>query len=113
MLWAWLYQNRLNQQQAALYCAMTIDLETERLLLRPFQREDLDAFVAYRNDPEVARYQSWETPFTVRKAERLLDAMQRFTPGGPDGWYQVAIVLRQTGEMIGDCAFCILEESPD
>jgi RimJ/RimL family protein N-acetyltransferase len=34
-------------------------LLSRRLLLRRFRPEDLDAFVAYRSDPEVARYQEW------------------------------------------------------
>ncbi|GHO61818.1 hypothetical protein KSC_007100 [Ktedonobacter sp. SOSP1-52] len=35
-------------------------LETERLLLRRFTESDLPLFMAYRNDPEIARYQGWE-----------------------------------------------------
>ena len=31
-----------------------------RLIARRFGPDDLAAFVAMRNDPEVARYQSWE-----------------------------------------------------
>ena len=38
-------------------------LTTERLALRRFRPEDLDAFVAYRSDPRVARYQVWEVPY--------------------------------------------------
>jgi RimJ/RimL family protein N-acetyltransferase len=34
-------------------------LTTQRLVLRRFRPEDLDAFVAYRSHPETARYQSW------------------------------------------------------
>jgi len=37
------------------------EIVTERLSLRPFRVDDLAAFVAYRSDPEVARYQSWDT----------------------------------------------------
>ena len=33
------------------------EIVTARLRLRPFRREDLQAFVAYRREPEVARYQ--------------------------------------------------------
>jgi RimJ/RimL family protein N-acetyltransferase len=36
-------------------------LETERLILRHFADSDLAPFLAYRNDPEVARYQAWES----------------------------------------------------
>jgi RimJ/RimL family protein N-acetyltransferase len=42
-------------------------LTTERLVLRRFRSEDLDSFVAYRSDPETARYQSWDTPYRPSK----------------------------------------------
>ena len=32
-------------------------IETSRLLLRTFRMTDLDRFVAYRSDPDNARYQ--------------------------------------------------------
>ena len=34
-------------------------IESQRLNLRRFKHSDPAPFVAYRNDPEVARYQSW------------------------------------------------------
>ena len=36
-------------------------LTTQRLVLRRFRPEDLDAFVAYRSDPETASTTSWST----------------------------------------------------
>ena len=36
---------------------MTLFLHTKRLILRNFELTDLDAFLAYRNDPEVGKYQ--------------------------------------------------------
>jgi len=47
-----------------------IAIETERLILRQFRNSDLASFMAYRNDPEVARYQSWES-ITRRNAEKF------------------------------------------
>ena len=35
---------------------MTVRLETERLLLRPFEQGDLDAFAEVCADPEVMRF---------------------------------------------------------
>ncbi|MDQ0198288.1 GNAT family N-acetyltransferase [Neobacillus ginsengisoli] len=35
------------------------NIETKRLLLRKFQIEDINPFLAYRSNPEVAKYQSW------------------------------------------------------
>lgn len=39
--------------------AMFTQLDSERLILRRFTNPDLVSFLAYRNDPVVARYQSW------------------------------------------------------
>jgi aminoglycoside 6'-N-acetyltransferase len=38
--------------------------------------------------------------------------MQNAAPGEPGEWYQIAIEVRATGEMIGDCAFCLDEVAP-
>lgn len=80
---------------------MSLPLQTPRLTLRPFQSGDLRTFLAYRNDPQVARYQSWET---IREewARVFIADCARSEPGRPGEWYQVAITLRKTGELIGD-----------
>lgn len=80
-------------------------LETPRLILRPFQDDDLDAFVAYRSDPEVARYQSWEAPFPRAQGEAFIAEMQAAQPGAPGLWYQLAIERRAQLGLIGDCVF--------
>ena len=47
------------------------ELRTDRLVIRRFRPEDIDAFAAYRSDPDVARYQSWEA-FTRAQAETFV-----------------------------------------
>lgn len=77
-------------------------LETDRLILRRFVDSDLPVLFAYRNDPEVARYQSWG----VTDKSGLQDFMQSqksLQPGTPGEWFQFAIELKSTGELIGDC----------
>jgi RimJ/RimL family protein N-acetyltransferase len=74
---------------------------TQRLIIRPLQASDLHAFHAYRNDPEVARYQSWEW-ISEEGARRFIEECIRSQPGIPGQWYQVAIELRETGGLIGD-----------
>lgn len=86
---------------------MTIAIETPRLRLRQFQAADLPTFAAYRSDPETARYQYWETPYTLEQAEQFLERMTHVTPGTPGEWLQLALTLRDGGEMVGDCAFCV------
>ena len=89
---------------------MTFHLETNRLILRPFQEQDIEPFRLYRSDPEVARYQGWEAPFSLEQATRFVTEMNSKTPGEPGQWYQIALELKATGEMIGDCAFQRLSE---
>jgi RimJ/RimL family protein N-acetyltransferase len=85
-------------------------LETERLILRAFRDGDLDAFLAYRNDPLVALYQSWDVPYSRQQGIAFLDEMKSGKPGQAGVWYQIAIELKATGALIGDCVFCPLKE---
>jgi len=87
-------------------------LETARLILRSFQEEDLLTFAAYRSDPQVAKYQSWDVPYTLTRAVTLLADLQRTPPATPGAWYQVAIECKATHGLLGDCAFCLLAEDP-
>ncbi|MBI1332735.1 MAG: GNAT family N-acetyltransferase [Armatimonadetes bacterium] len=49
------------------------EIRTERLLLRPFQIEDVEASLAYRNDVEFARYLAHiPQPFTKVDAEAFV-----------------------------------------
>ncbi|GAA4004383.1 hypothetical protein GCM10022247_26740 [Allokutzneria multivorans] len=74
---------------------------TERLALRRFRREDAEAFRAYRSDPAVARYQSWEAPLSTVDAEELVAEFAGLDPNAP-GWFQYAVELRGRGTLIGD-----------
>jgi RimJ/RimL family protein N-acetyltransferase len=79
-------------------------LTSERLVLRRFRPEDLDAFVAYRSDPEIARYQSWEAPYPPGQARQFLQELATIHPDTPGEWFQFAVALRTTDRLIGDCA---------
>ena len=72
------------------------------MALRRFEDSDLAPFLAYRNDPEVARYQSWES-CDEREALDLIREMSSSEPGTPGEWFQFAVELKETGELIGDC----------
>ena len=85
---------------------------TQRLTLRPFQQEDLAAFVAYRSDPQVARFQSWDPTYSLADAERLLASQQGLAFGDPGDWSQLAAVDRVSGSLCGDCAVCVVTDQP-
>ncbi len=78
-------------------------LETQRLIIRRFQNSDLAAIFAYRNDPEVARYQRFGS-VSEAQLSVLIQGQQSIEPGTPGQWFQFAIALKETGELIGDCA---------
>jgi RimJ/RimL family protein N-acetyltransferase len=91
--------------------AVFTPLETSRLCLRHFRDADLKPFTAYRNDPTVARYQSWEGISEV-EARAFLQEQKEIQPGVPGQWFQIAIELKETGTLIGDCALKIAENDP-
>jgi aminoglycoside 6'-N-acetyltransferase len=86
-----------------------IPLKTERIHLRPFQESDLEVFAAYRSDPEVARYQSWDAPFSLDQAIAFFEGLKQAQPGRPGDWYQLAVERLTQPGLIGDCAFQVLE----
>jgi len=88
----------------------TIRLETQRLIIRPFELADAEVFSAYRSDLNVARYQGWEAPYPLEKAIEFIQNMQQWQPEMLGEWLQLAMVRKDTDQMIGDCAFYILKD---
>lgn len=77
-------------------------LETERLILRDFVKDDWQVVFDYQTDPLYLRYNKW--------TERTPEAVQEFV-----GWfmdhqmqkprikYQLAVVLKSNHQLIGNC----------
>ena len=84
-------------------------LESERLILRRFTDSDLVPFLAYRNDPEVARYQAWES-CTEQEATAMIEELKSLQPGVPGEWFQFPIELKETGALVGDCALKVEQD---
>lgn len=82
-----------------------LTLESDRLILRVLETRDVEGFADYRSDPEVARYQGWEAPFTEIQAIEFIRAMRRVQPGAPGKWLQLALEVKESGQLAGDCAF--------
>jgi aminoglycoside 6'-N-acetyltransferase len=91
---------------------MPLPLETERLTIRRFEMDDAPAFAAYRSDPDVARYQGWNAPYSQEQAAAFVRAMRRVKPGAPGKWLQLALQVKATGELAGDCAFNLHKDDP-
>ncbi|HET9819705.1 MAG TPA: GNAT family protein [Rhodanobacteraceae bacterium] len=80
---------------------MTVEIVTARLRLDALQRGDADALFAYRGDPVVSRYQGWK-PVSAADAGHFIETQLRVAPDTPGTWWQRAIRLRDSGELIGD-----------
>lgn len=78
-------------------------LRTERLTIGALERRHVPAFTAYRNDPEVARYQEWELPYTRDLALTLIDEVGPDARPRPGEWVQLGLIDGD-GTLVGDLA---------
>lgn len=76
-------------------------ITTERLVLRRFRPDDAAVLAAYRSVPEIARYQSWDAPYSLERARIAVESMAYADPAQP-GWFQYAIEVAGGRELIGD-----------
>lgn len=90
---------------------MTFPLMTPRLWIDPLTVSDVDEFVAYRQDPEVARFQSWEPSFDVDDAHRLIAAQAHGFPPAKGLWLQLGVRIRANRTLLGDVAIHTVEEA--
>lgn len=76
-------------------------IHTERLILRPFQPDDVAVFHSRRNNPDVAKMQDWDFPFPLERAQAVVDSI--IALGEPtDGEWWNAMVTLKDGEPVGD-----------
>jgi RimJ/RimL family protein N-acetyltransferase len=83
-------------------------MSSTRLVFRDFTAADLPAFAQYRNEPEVARYQSWDN-YDIDMAKAFFDKQQALPFGEAGSWYQIAIVDKQTNKLVGDCVIHFID----
>jgi CubicO group peptidase (beta-lactamase class C family)/RimJ/RimL family protein N-acetyltransferase len=88
-------------------------ITTERLTIRRFRPEDAVTLAAYRSDPEVARYQGWDPPFTEEQARRFVAGLEDAHPDTPGDGFQFAVVERESDTHVGDLAAFVDAEDPD
>jgi len=74
-------------------------LETERVLLREFVPDDIDALAAVISDPETMRF--YPEPRDRAGVESWIERnRRRYRDDGHGLW---AMVLKSSGEVVGDC----------
>jgi RimJ/RimL family protein N-acetyltransferase len=81
-------------------------LETDRLVLRPFEQGDLRVLHAIHSDEEVARY-LYNDARTIEEVGKLLgQKIAGAQLAAPGEWLSAAVVARATGEFVGDVSLC-------
>jgi RimJ/RimL family protein N-acetyltransferase len=85
--------------------------ETARLRARPMAMGDLGTFVAYRADPEVARFQSW-SDYSLDDGRALLASLEGHRLGAPGEWYQLALEEHASDGLVGDLACKVSGSEP-
>ena len=83
---------------------MRYPILTDRLSIQPLSIADLDSFVEYRQTPEIARFQSWDTDYSTQQGAELIESQAGIEFPAKGEWLQIGIRLRSTGELVGDVA---------
>lgn len=86
----------------------SIELRTERLLLRPVQASDAEATFSYRSDSETNKYQGW-IPETIEDVSLFLSKVSSEFDV-PETWFQFVLIDLETTEIIGDLGIHFLDE---
>jgi ribosomal-protein-alanine N-acetyltransferase len=74
-------------------------LETERLLLRPFTTDDVDAIHEVLGDAEIMTY--YPAPFTLEKSRQWVEwNLANYRAHGHGLW---VLESKETGRLVGDC----------
>ncbi len=91
----------------------TYPLVTARLLIEPLVESDVAEFVAYRRDPAVARWQSWDPSYSLADGRRLVSGQPAADLPATGKWLQLAVrdVTRST--LFGDVAVHCVPDQPD
>ncbi|GCE04640.1 GNAT family N-acetyltransferase [Dictyobacter aurantiacus] len=77
-------------------------LHTERLILRDFDERDWKPTLEYQSDPEFLLFNPW-THRTEMDVRSLIKMFINWSREHPRKKYQLAIVLRESNQLIGNC----------
>lgn len=87
----------------------TQTLETNRLILRKYQKDDAQAmFENWASNPNVARYMRWQPHSSIEETQKIvLDFISRYEQ---NSYYLWVICLKETNQPIGSIGLFIVNE---
>jgi len=88
-----------------------IELESERLLFRKYRVEDFTVFYDMLSDLENMKFRSSE-PKNEEDVKNYLRAGIECAEQKPCVNYRYAVILKETGELIGSCELAFTSKDP-
>ena len=82
--------------------APELPILTERLELRVHRETDVDDMLQFRSDPEVVRYVPWPLSTRADVEKSLVPRLTGDVVDKVGDWLVLAIVFRETGQVIGE-----------
>jgi RimJ/RimL family protein N-acetyltransferase len=76
-------------------------IQSDRLILRPIKAEDAEAIFGYRSNAIINQFQGW-IPATIDDVHDFIRNKVSVVINQPDTWFQLVIVKKDNGELIGD-----------
>jgi len=79
---------------------MNLNLETERLVIRPVRLDDKVNIFEYRSDSDTNKYQGW-IPKTIEAVELFINRTAKQI-NIPETWFQFVLIKKENQKLIGD-----------
>ncbi len=88
--------------------ATALLIHSTRLILRPIKAEDAEFIFGYRSNAIVNQFQGW-IPDTIADVQDFIRNKVSEEIDQPDTWFQLVIIKKDNGELIGDIGIHFLE----
>ena len=88
-----------------------MNISTDHLTIRALKIQDLAYFHEYRSNPDVTKYQGFDV-MNMKEADKFILQNSKKTYGKAGEWVQYAIALKDTDQLIGDCAIQLKLDDP-
>ena len=85
-------------------------IETERLLLRPYEPRDIDDFVRVQTHPDVSRYLYWGVRSRAELEQVLAEKIERMALARRGDAVDLAVIVRETGAFAGSVSLTWLDD---
>lgn len=90
-----------------------VGLVSEHYIIRKMKQNDLSDFHKMRTNPEVARFQSWQTNITLETNQQTIEYYGGLMPNILDEWIGLAIACPFTDSLIGEVGFVSYKNTPN